>query len=200
MNVLLTWKTLFLRLAALAAALLALSGCASSPRAAQIEAAAAAYSPLTGHPAPDFALPDQNGQIVRLSDCRGEWVVVYFYPADGTPGCTCQQREFSRSHEQFQALDARVLGISPDSVERHKQVSEQFDLRVTLLADPEKKALEPYGAWSEAWFGGRAVRSTVLIDSEGRIAYHWPEVIPEGHADRVRRKLAEIRRSRDSSF
>ena len=176
-------------------ALLALvqAGCVSSQRAAEMESAAAARSTLTGKPATDFTLPNQDGQPVGLADYRGKWVVLYFYPADGTPGCTCQAREFTEHQAGFQRLSAVVFGISPDSVASHHQVTEKFGLKVPLLSDPEHKVMEAYGAWVWTPLGSRTIRSTVLIDPTGRVAYHWPEVIPEGHAERVWAKLAEIK-------
>jgi peroxiredoxin Q/BCP len=168
-------------------------GCTSARRAAEMESAAAARSTLTGEPAIDFTLPNQDGQEVNLADYRGKWVVLYFYPADGTPGCTCQAREFTEHQAGFQRLTAVVFGISPDSVASHHQVTQKFGLKVPLLSDADHKVMEAYGAWVWTPFGSRAIRSTVLIDPGGRIAYHWPEVIPEGHAERVRAKLAEIK-------
>jgi peroxiredoxin Q/BCP len=170
-----------------------LAGCMSSQRAAEIEAAAADRSPLVGRDAPLFTLPDQSGTPVRLVDYRGKWVVLYFYPRDGTPGCTCQAREFNQTHAQFQQLDAVVFGISPDTVESHRQVAREFQLKLRLLADPRLEVLDAYGAHAQTQVGGQVIRSTVLIDPAGRIVQHWPEVIPEGHAQRVRQKLAEIR-------
>jgi peroxiredoxin Q/BCP len=172
------------------------SGCILAQRAAEIEAAAAANSPLTGKPAIDFTLRNQDGEPVSLKDDRGEWVVLYFYPADGTPGCTCQAREFTGNLSQFHRLSAKVYGISPDTVASHREVTEQYKLKVPLLADPDRKVMEAYGAWVATRWGGRAIRSTVLIDPEGQIAYHWPEVIATGHAERVRAKLEEIRAAR----
>ena len=174
-------------------------GCMSPQRAAEMEAAAAKSSALTGQPAIDFTLRNQDGTSVRLADRRGEWIVLYFYPANGTPGCTCQAQEFTRSHAQFQRLDSVVFGISPDTVDSHRQFTDEFDLKVDLLADPEHVVMEPYGAWVRTPFGSRVVRSTVLIDPRGQVAYHWPEVIPEGHADRVWQKLQELRAAQQAS-
>jgi peroxiredoxin Q/BCP len=167
-------------------------GCMSAKRAAEFEQAAGERSQLVGRPAVDFTLENQDGEPVRLADHRGQWVVLYFYPKDGTPACSCQAFEFTETHSQFEKLSAVVYGISPDTVESHQQVTEKFDLQVPLLADPERKVMTAYGAWVEQPWGGRAIRSTVLIDPDGNIAYHWPEVIPEGHAERVREKLAEL--------
>lgn len=172
---------------------LLLAGCMSAQRAAEIEAAAASHSPLVWRDAPLFTLPDQSGTPVRLVDYRGKWVVLYFYPRDGTPGCTCQAQEFNQTHAQFQQLDAVVFGISPDSVESHRQVAREFDLKLRLLADPRREVLSAYGAHAQTQYGEQVIRSTVLIDPDGRIAQHWPEVIPEGHAERVRQKLETLR-------
>lgn len=169
-----------------------LPGCLTGQRAAEFEAAAASRSKLVGKPAPDFTLPDQDGNLVTLSAQRGHWVVLYFYPQDGTPGCTCQAKEFSTSHKQFQRLTAQVFGVSPDTVASHAQVHREFNLQVTLLADPTHEVLRQFGAWVDAWYGGNVVRSTVLIDPHGNVAYHWPEVSPEGHAERVRARLEEL--------
>jgi len=171
-------------------------GCVSSQRAAEMEAAAAENSAMTGRAAPDFTLPNQDGELVTLSSHGGEWVVLYFYPEDGTPGCTCQAQEFTRSHAAFEQLAANVFGVSPDTVASHAQVAEKFELAIDLLADPERNVMPLYGAWVRTPFGGRVVRSTVLVDPQGTVAYHWPEVIPEGHADRVRMKLEELKAAR----
>jgi len=169
------------------------AGCMSAERAAEIETAAAERSPLTGKRAPDFALPNQAGETVTLQAQKGRWAVLYFYPADGTPGCTCQAQEFNKSHAQFQRLSAKVFGVSPDSVASHKNVADKYNLKVDLLADPDQHVMEAYGASAKTPFGRRVIRSTVLIDPAGRIAYHWPEVIAQGHADRVRAKLDELK-------
>jgi peroxiredoxin Q/BCP len=167
-------------------------GCMSAERAAEIETAAADRSPLTGKPAPDFALPNQDGETITLQAQKGRWAVLYFYPADGTPGCTCQAREFTKSHAQFQRLSAEVFGVSPDSVASHKNVVDKYNLKLDLLADPDQHVMEAYGASVKTAFGRRVIRSTALIDPAGNIAYHWPEVIAQGHADRVRAKLDKL--------
>lgn len=184
-------------LCAVLAALLP-GGCISPERAAKMEAAAAERSQLVGRPAVDFTLPNQDGKQVRMADLRGRWIVLYFYPEDGTPGCVCQAEEFTRTHAKFHQLEAEVYGVSPDPVASHRRMVDEHKVQVNLLADPDHKLMEPYGAWVKTPFGARVIRSTVLIDPDGKIAYHWPEVIPEGHADRVRAKLAELRAARAS--
>ena len=151
----------------------------------------------TGKPAPDFTLPDQDGEPVHLVDLRGRWVVLYFYPKDDTPGCTIEACEFTAGIESFEGLDAAVLGCSPDSPESHRDFIAKHDLDVRLLSDPDHETIERYGAWGEVNIYGRmypgVVRSTVLIDPEGRVAHHWPKVRVQGHVDAVRERLEELR-------
>ncbi len=153
--------------------------------------------PLVGREAPDFALPDAEGRIVSLSSLRGQWVVVYFYPKDDTPGCTVEAQQFTALHDAFEEAGAVVLGISPDPVERHARFRDKYGLRVRLLADPEHRVMEAYGAWGEKTLYGRksvgVIRSTVLVDPEGRIAAHWPRVRAKGHAEAVLDELKSLR-------
>ncbi|MEF3168151.1 MAG: thioredoxin-dependent thiol peroxidase [Deltaproteobacteria bacterium] len=154
----------------------------------------------SGEHAPDFCLPNQDGQEVCLSSYRGKWVVLYFYPKDNTSGCTREACDFSDSIATFSGLDAVVLGVSPDSVKSHANFAKRHDLKVLLLSDPDKKVLESYGVWREKKMYGRAymgvVRSTFLIDPEGRVAHVWDGVKVPGHVDAVRARLAELRGSR----
>ncbi len=155
-------------------------------------------SGLIGIAAPSFDLSDHDSQRVSLGDYRGQWVVMYFYPEDDTPGCTIQATEFSAKLPELREIDAVVLGISPDSVVEHRFFRARHDLEIRLLSDPDYRVMTLYGARREiTWRGrniGRVIRSTVLISPDGRIAWHWPEVVPEGHADRVEKKLHELRR------
>ena len=150
-----------------------------------------------GKKAPGFALKNQDAETVRLADFAGRWVVLYFYPKDDTPGCTVEACDFSRGLKSFEKLDALVLGCSPDSVESHAKFVSKHKLKIPLLSDPAHKALEKYGAWGEKSMYGKVtqgvIRSTVLIDPKGRVAYHWPRVRANGHASAVRQKLAELR-------
>ncbi len=149
-----------------------------------------------GSPAPSFTLPDQDGNPVSLKDLAGSWTVVYFYPKDDTPGCTREACEFSSILAEFAQLDARVIGVSPDSPSSHRKFIDKHTLNLTLLSDPEHSVLEQYGAWGEKSMYGRTyegvLRSTVVIDPQGRIACHWPNVKPAGHAAAVRTRLAEL--------
>ncbi|GAB4372525.1 MAG: thioredoxin-dependent thiol peroxidase [Acidobacteriota bacterium] len=151
-----------------------------------------------GRKAPAFTLPDQDGNKVSLRDLHGQWVVLYFYPRDDTPGCTVEACEFTEGIEAFRDLDAVVLGCSPDSPERHRRFIDKHGLEVTLLSDEKKQVMKKYGAWGEKKMYGRTtegvIRSTVLIDPDGRIAWHWPRVRAKGHAARVREKLEELAR------
>ena len=153
-----------------------------------------------GAAAPGFALPDQNGRTVRLSDLAGSWVVLYFYPKDDTPGCTVEACEFSAGIAEFRGLDAVVLGCSPDSPASHRRFADKHGLELTLLSDPEAVVLRRYRAWGVKERSGRTregvIRSTVLIDPEGTVACHWPSVKAAGHAAAVRDALAELKRRR----
>lgn len=150
-----------------------------------------------GSNAPAFALPDQDGNEVSLVDLEGQWVVLYFYPRDDTPGCTTEACEFTDGLDGFRGLDAVVLGCSPDSPEKHRKFIAKYDLGVRLLSDPEHEVMETYGAWGEKKMYGRTsmgvIRSTVLIDPEGKVAHHWGKVRAAGHAAKVREKLEELR-------
>ena len=149
-----------------------------------------------GAEAPAFALPDQAGRRVALKDFLGKWVVLYFYPRDNTPGCTAEGCDFSHAMPSMARLGAVVLGISPDSTKIHAGFAAKHKLKLTLLSDPEHKVMEPYAAWGTRSLYGRKVRgvirSTVLIDPQGRIAHHWARVKPKGHAANVRKVLREM--------
>ncbi|MCD6087214.1 MAG: thioredoxin-dependent thiol peroxidase [Candidatus Hydrothermae bacterium] len=150
-----------------------------------------------GKEAPDFCLPDQDKREVCLSNFRGKWVVLYFYPKDNTSGCTREAQGFTEKLEEFEKLGAVILGISPDSPKSHRNFREKKNLRVTLLSDQEHRVLETYGAWQLKKMYGReyygVVRSTYLIDPEGRIARIWPKVKVKGHVEEVLNTLKELR-------
>ena len=151
-----------------------------------------------GADAPEFVLSDDSGRKVALSDFRGEWVVLYFYPKDDTPGCTTEACEFTAGLPAFGRLDAKVLGISPDSPETHGSFAAKFHLKHVLLSDPDHEVTEIYGAWAEKSARGEkamgVVRSTWLVSPEGKLSFYWPEVTAAGHAEEVRAKLDEIKR------
>ena len=143
--------------------------------------------------APQFTLPDQNGNKVSLKDFVGKKVVLYFYPKDNTPGCTKEACDFRDSIEDFKKIKTIVLGVSPDSVESHKKFAEKYDLPFPLLSDPDKKVLQKYGVWKEKSMYGRKYmgveRTTVVIDEKGKILKIFPRVKVKGHVDEVKKVL-----------
>jgi peroxiredoxin Q/BCP len=151
----------------------------------------------TGTKAPSLTLPDAAGKTRRLSEFAGQWVVVYFYPRDDTPGCTREACDFTAGLAGLSKLDAVVLGVSPDSPESHAKFAAKHRLGVTLLSDPTHATIEAWGAWGEKTLYGKksvgVIRSTVLVDPKGKVAWRWPRVRVDGHADAVRAKIAELR-------
>ena len=149
-----------------------------------------------GKPAPDFCLKDQQDRDIKLSDLRGNWVVLYFYPKDDTPGCTAEACEFTESLSDFDELDALVYGVSPDDTESHREFIDKFGLGVGLLSDPDHDVLLRYGAWGEKNLYGNitvgVLRSTTIVDPEGNVAHHFKNVRAKGHAAKVREKVREL--------
>ena len=139
-----------------------------------------------GEGAPDFTLETDEETRVSLKDYRGKKVVLYFYPKDGTPGCTTEALEFKDVAEEFVKEGAVILGISKDSVKSHQKFKEKHQLPFTLLSDPEAKVLNAYGVWKEKVLYGRKIigteRTTFLIDEKAIIRKIYTEVKPEGHA------------------
>jgi peroxiredoxin Q/BCP len=152
--------------------------------------------PAPGDPAPGFCLGGASGSDVRLEDYRGQWVVLYFYPRDNTPGCTVEAQEFSALKDQFQKLGTAILGVSPDSVKSHQNFSGKHALSVELVSDPEREALQQFGAWRLKKNYGKesmgVARSTFLIDPSGTIRRVWPTVKAAGHAAEVLAALREL--------
>lgn len=142
-----------------------------------------------GTKAPDFRLLDQRGEEHILSNYRGKWVLLYFYPKDDTPGCTKEACALRDSFPQFGKLKAQVLGISADSVLSHKKFAEKYTLPFTLLSDEKHTAINAYGVWGMKKFMGREYegifRTSFLIDPEGRIVKVYENVKPEKHAEEV---------------
>ena len=143
----------------------------------------------TGTKAPDFSLPDQNGNTVRLSDFQGKKVVLYFYSKDNTPGCTRQACAFAASYEQFKTRNVIVIGISKDSVASHLKFSQKHDLPFILLSDPELQAIQAYGVWQEKKLYGKVsmgvVRTTYIINEQGIIEKVMPKVKPDTNAAEI---------------
>ena len=150
-----------------------------------------------GKPAPAFQLLDQDGKKRKLAEFRGQWVVLYFYPKDDTPGCTVEACEFTEGVRGFAKLDGVVLGCSGDSPESHRKFIAKHGLKITLLSDPEHETMSAYGAWGDKVLYGRkfqgVIRSTVIVDPKGNVAHHWKKVKSKGHAESVRARLEELR-------
>ena len=142
-----------------------------------------------GVKAPAFTLTADDGSKVKLADLKGSPVVLYFYPADDTPGCTKEACAFRDRFADFQKAGAVVLGVSTDPVKSHDKFAAKFKLPFTLLADEDKAIVQAYGVWGEKSFLGRKYlgthRVTFLIGPDGRIKKIWPKVKPEEHADEV---------------
>jgi thioredoxin-dependent peroxiredoxin len=142
-----------------------------------------------GDNAPDFELQTDSMVPFRLSEHRGEPIVLFFYPQDGTEGCTVENIEFTHMMPQFEALGVKVVGISPDTVETHCKFRDKHGLAVRLAADPDRKVIDAYGVWGPKTLYGRAfeglIRTTFLIDADGRIAEAWTVRRIKGHAAAV---------------
>ena len=149
-----------------------------------------------GQVAPGFSLPDQDGQVHRLADYRGQWVVLYFYPKDDTPGCTTEACSFRDNINRLIARDAAVLGVSVDSVESHAAFAEKHELPFPLLADPEGKVADSYGALRNLLVFKLAKRQTFIIDPEGKLARIYRDVDPDVHVEQVLRELGRLQADR----
>ena len=151
----------------------------------------------TGMKAPDFALNDQNGNEVKLSDFAGRKVVLYFYPRDNTPGCTRQACAFAQSYDAFRSQDIAVIGVSKDSVASHVKFAQKHELPFILLSDPELQAIQAYGVWQEKKLYGKVsmgvVRSTFIIDEQGMIEKVMPKVKPDTNAAEILSYIAEAK-------
>jgi peroxiredoxin Q/BCP len=152
--------------------------------------------PAVGDAAPEIALPDETGTMHRLSDQRGRWTILYFYPEDDTPGCTTEACDFRDRNDTILERGADVWGVSPQGAASKRAFREKFQLPFTLLADEGHRAADTYGAWAEKLNYGRRymgiVRSTFLIAPDGRIARVWPRVKAAGHAAEVLEALDEL--------
>jgi peroxiredoxin Q/BCP len=149
-----------------------------------------------GSPAPDFTLPDADMEMVKLSKLKGKTVVLYFYPKDDTPGCTVQAIEFSDLEEEFNAVDALVLGVSRDDCISHAGFRDKHGLAVDLLSDEDGKVCEKYGVWQEKEKDGikkmGIVRSTFVIDKDGVLRHVQYGVSPKGHATEILNMIKEL--------
>jgi peroxiredoxin Q/BCP len=149
-----------------------------------------------GNKAPNFTLPDQNGEMVKLSDLKGETVVLYFYPRADTPGCTTQACGVRDRSADYEKAGARVIGISPDEVGAIDKFAGKYDLGFTLLADADHSVAQKYGTWVEKSMYGKkywgVARATFIIDPKGKIGKVFPKVQPKKHDDLVLKALGEL--------
>lgn len=145
-----------------------------------------------GKPAPEFELADQQGQLHSLEDYRDQWVVLYFYPKDETPGCTTEACEFRDNIFAYRELNAQILGVSLDDVESHRKFAENHGLPFPLLADTEGSTADAYGVKTKMMGWTVAKRQTFLIDPDGNIARHYEKVDPDEHSAQVLADLESL--------
>ena len=153
-----------------------------------------ANSNWVGALAPDFKLEDQNGDTKTLKDYKGDWLVLYFYPKDDTPGCTTEAKNFRDKYTEYQAVGAEIVGISLDDVSSHKDFSSAYKLPFPILADVNQEASEAYKVL--AGFGPMeyAARETFIIDPQGNIVHHYADVDPDSHAEEVLTKVKNLQK------
>lgn len=146
--------------------------------------------------APSFSLPDQNDKMHSLSDYKGKWLIVYFYPKDDTPGCTKEACSFRDKGDEFVKKGVAIVGISKDSIASHKKFADKYRLNFPLLADPDHITIEKYGAWGKKKFMGREydgiMRNTYLIGPKGEIAKEYKGVNPLTHANQILQDLDQL--------
>lgn len=146
-----------------------------------------------GDKAPDFEMPAEDGKTVSLSDYKGKFLVLYFYPKDNTPGCTVEAKDFSAMKADFAKANAEILGVSRDSIKKHENFIAKQDLTISLGADLEGKVTEDYGVWVEKKMYGKTYmgiqRATFLIGPDGKIFEIWPKVKVKGHAEDVLERI-----------
>jgi peroxiredoxin Q/BCP len=150
--------------------------------------------PAVGSVAPDFTLSSQEGKKVSLHDYRGQWVVLYFYPKDMTPGCTIEAHNFQRDQKEYDAKKAAILGVSVDSVDSHVEFCTKENLTFKLLSDPDKKVVTTYGSTQKFGENVVAARNTFLIDPKGVIRKVYTKVNPQPHSAEVLAALDELKK------
>ena len=152
-----------------------------------------------GSTAPEIDLPTDNGGHFKLSDMRGETVLVYFYPKDDTSGCTAQACGFNENLKGLERLGVAVVGVSKDSVKKHDKFKEKYDLKFSLASDENSDVCERYGVWAEKSMYGKKYmgieRTTFLIDAKGKIVKIWPKVKVPGHVDDVLAELKALKKA-----
>jgi peroxiredoxin Q/BCP len=154
-----------------------------------------------GHSAPDFCLADQDGILIRLEDLRGKWIVLYFYPRDNTAGCSLEAKNFSCLKKAFEAENAVILGVSRDNAESHRRFIEKKELKIKLLSDEQASIHKTYDVLHPKHFRGKEITSTVrttfLINPEGKIIRIWDNVKAAGHAEKVLSELRTLEKKRE---
>jgi peroxiredoxin Q/BCP len=147
----------------------------------------------TPYSAPDFSLTDEEGKTHSLADYKGKWLVLYFYPKDDTPGCTTEACSLRDARDDIASLGAEIVGISSDNPSSHEKFKAKYMLNFTLLSDPEKTAINAYGAWGKKMFGKEGIlRKTFIIDPEGVVAKTYGRVTPLGHGDQIIADVKEL--------
>lgn len=148
--------------------------------------------------APSFSLPDQAGTTRSLADYAGQWLIVYFYPKDDTPGCTAEACSLRDGNAELEQRGIKIVGISKDSVDSHAKFAEKYHLTFPLLSDPEHTTIEAYGAWGPKKFMGKEFlgihRITFLVDPKGQIVKEYPKVAPKDHADEILRDFDALQK------
>lgn len=149
-----------------------------------------------GNTAPEFCLPNQDDVEICTRDLKGKWIVLYFYPKDNTPGCTTEACEFTAAEPLFDELNAVILGVSADSPKKHRNFIEKQSLEITLLSDESTQMMQDYGVWQLKKNYGKEymgiVRTTFILDPQGKIAAVWNNVRVKEHVEKVRERLAEL--------
>ncbi|MEB3228584.1 MAG: thioredoxin-dependent thiol peroxidase [Synechocystis sp.] len=147
-------------------------------------------------PAPTFAAPNAQGQTISLADFANQWLILYFYPKDNTPGCTTEAVGFSEKQPEFAQLNANIVGVSPDSAASHGKFIDKHHLTIELISDPDHTIAEAYGAWGLKKFMGKEymgiIRSTFLIDPTGNVTKIWSNVRVKGHVEKVLETLKKL--------
>ena len=150
----------------------------------------------TPYTAPDFSLTDANGNVHTLADYKGRWLVLYFYPMDDTPGCTIEACSLRDAATELSELDADVVGVSADDAKSHQKFLAKYHLNFTLLSDPDKKAIEAYGAWGKKMFGKEGIlRKTFIISPDGQVVKAYGRVTPLGHGEQVIDELKRLQKA-----
>ncbi|PPR77692.1 MAG: putative peroxiredoxin bcp [Alphaproteobacteria bacterium MarineAlpha2_Bin1] len=149
-----------------------------------------------GSKIPSFNLPASNGKRIKLSEIKSKYIVIYFYPKDDTPGCTNEAKDFSKLKTKFSKKDAEIIGISPDSIEKHQKFINKYILKIMLLSDKDSKISMKYGVWKEKNLYGKKYmgieRTTFLISKEKKIIKIWRKVRVKGHAQEVLNEISNI--------